>query len=260
MRIEPVNPARPPRPHRVRLPRLVAGVAAALVLLAAPLPSAESAEPGEAAEISLGGKLYDNHWLASGRQPPATPNPRYPAEVETAVGNTWRCVSCHGWDYAGRDGHLGDLSRSEAFHSLRAAAGKPSGELVEAMSAPGHADNLRGLTAGQVRSLARFVASGQADVSALAVDGRPAGVPLAGKDIYEGACVSCHQADGKAYIQGEDGDRPSLGWIARNRPAQTLHKITNGVPTADMLSLRFLPPDGIADLLAYLRTLDASAD
>ncbi len=257
MRTEPVSPARSPR---VRPPRLLSGLAAALVLFAVPSPCAVGAEPGEAAEISLGGKLYDNHWLASGRQPPSTPNPRYPAEVRTAVGNTWRCVSCHGWDYAGLDGHLGELSRSEAFHSLRAAAGKPVPQLVEAMSAPGHGDNLRGLTAGQVRSLARFVASGQVDVSELVADGRPAGVPLAGKDIYEGACVSCHQADGKAYIQGEHGDRPSLGWIARHRPAQTLHKITNGVPTADMLSLRFLPPSGLADLLAYLRTLDADAD
>ena len=38
--------------------------------------------------------------------------------------------------------------------------------------------------------------------------------------------------------------------------AEALHKIRNGVPSADMLSLRFLPQARVTDLLTYLQTLD----
>ena len=229
----------------------------ALPVLSAP---AHGIEPGEAAEISLGGKLYDNHWLVSGKPPPEDTNPLYPPEVKTTPANTWRCVSCHGWDYSGGDGHLGELSRSKVFHSLKSSAGKSPERLTEIMRAPGHEKNLRGLSDNQIRTLARFVSAGQLNFSAMIVAGKSVGAPLAGKDVFEGACISCHQADGKAYFQGEDGDRSSLGWVAINRPAQALHKIINGVPSADMLSLRFLPQDRLADLLAYLQTLDDAAE
>ena len=85
---------------------------------------------------------------------------------------------------------------------------------------------------------------------------RSQGDPLRGKDVYDGICNRCHQADGKAPIYGEPGDVSSLGWIARQHPAQAAHKIRNGVPSADMVSLRFLDIEQIGDLLAYLQTLD----
>ena len=54
--------------------------------------------------------------------------------------------------------------------------------------------------------------------------------------------------------------REYRAWVANNRPAQALHKIINGVPSADMLSLRFLPHTRLADLLAYIQTLDDAAE
>ncbi len=241
---------------RVLLASLVAAFG-----LASLLPSPAGAQgAGDAADISYGGKLYDNHWLVSGKQPPDEPNPLYPPGIKTAAGNTWRCVSCHGWDYGGKDGHLGEVSKSKMFFSLRPSAGKDASQLAAAMKAPGHAENLRGLADSQINVLARFISVGQFAFDELVVDGKSAGDALPGKDIFEGACISCHQADGKAYFQGEDGDRSSLGWVANNRPAQALHKIINGVPSADMLSLRFLPHNRLADLLAYIQTLDDETD
>ncbi len=215
---------------------------------------------GEAWTVSLGGKLYDNQWLVTGKSPPEQRNPDYPKEIKTAVGNTWRCVSCHGWDYSGRKGHLGKLGNSEVFASLREAVGKNPAKLTATMGAPGHKVYLDGLAKDQIDALARFVSVGQFDSGDLIPAGKSIGDPLLGKDIFEGACVSCHQADGKAYIQGESGDKPALGWVAQNRPAQALHKIANGVPGADMLSLRFLPAQRLANLLAYLQTLDSSGE
>ena len=210
--------------------------------------------------VSLGGRLYDNHWLEIGAAPPDIRNPLYPADINAVDANTWRCVACHGWDYSGRDGHLGKVSSSPVFFSLRASAGKNPANLINAMQSPAHAAVLRGLGEGQVRALAIFVSIGQLNARKLFPGGKSVGSPQAGKDIFEGVCVSCHQADGKAYIEGESGDRPALGWVAQNRPSQALHKIANGVPGADMLSLRFLDESSLADLLAYVQSLDASAE
>ena len=49
---------------------------------------------------------------------------------------------------------------------------------------------------------------------------------------------------------------PRTRWVSRTRPEQALHKVLNGVPAAEMLSLRFLSDEEIADLFAYLQTLD----
>ncbi len=222
--------------------------------------SAGAEEPGEAWILSLGGKLYDNHWFVIQQPPPADSNPDYPKDVTALPADTWRCVSCHGWDYSGNDGHLGKSRQSVVFVSLRPASGKDLASVKSAMLAPGHKIYLEALDDRYIDALARFVSFGQFNAGKLIRNGKSVGNEAAGKDIFEGACVSCHQADGKAYIEGEAGDKPALGWVAQNRPAQALHKIINGVPGADMLSLRFLPEQSLADLLAYVQTLDASVD
>lgn len=211
---------------------------------------------GRQSVISLGGKLYDNHWLQSERQPPSKRFTGYPDEIDISASDTWRCVSCHGWDYSGADGHLGQQASSPLFVSLRGSAGKPAQQITAVLKSGIHREITKPLKPDQLEALSVFVSVGQHDITQALSEGKAAGSPERGKDIYEGACVSCHQADGKAYIQGEPGDRPALGWVATNRPAQALHKIRNGVPSADMLSLRFLPETRVIDLLAYLQTLD----
>ena len=218
----------------------------------------KAVELGEAWTISEGGRLYDNHWAAAGKLPPDQWNPDYPKDIDIPSGDTWRCVSCHGWDYSGRDGHLGEARQSVVFASLRPAAGKDPKNLKRAMLAPSHKAYLGTLDEISIDALARFISYGQYNAGKLIRNGKSVGNPAAGKDIFEGACISCHQADGKAFIEGEDGDQPALGWVAQNRPSQAMHKIINGVPGADMLSLRFLPEQSLADLLAYVQTLDAS--
>ena len=214
---------------------------------------------GNLSLISLGGKLYDNHWLQSERRPPSQRYPDYPAEIDIASSDTWRCVSCHGWDYSGADGHLRQQASSALFVSLRGSAGKPASKIAEILKSGRHQEITAVLEPTQINALSMFISVGQHNIKNVLSDGRATGSSERGKDIYEGACVSCHQPDGKAYIQGEPGDKPALGWVAVNRPAQALHKIRNGVPGADMLSLRFLPQSRLTDLLTYLQTLDTEA-
>lgn len=211
---------------------------------------------GRQSLISLGGKLYDNHWLQSERKPPSELYPDYPKEMDVTPSETWRCVSCHGWDYSGADGHLGQRVSSPLFVSLRNSVGKPAQEITKVLKSGRHREIVEVLGPKQVEALSVFISVGLHDIREVLSDGQATGSSERGKDIFEGACVSCHQKDGKAYIQGEPGDKPALGWVATNRPAQALHKIRNGVPGADMLSLRFLPQSRVTDLLTYLQTLD----
>lgn len=225
--------------------------------LEAQTPTSPQARPGEAAVLSLGGRLYDNHWAVLGRQPPSERHPQFPAEIDTSPQATWRCVACHGWDYRGAEGHLGTQSASPVLKSLANVQGMDPQEIVARISAPPHRDMTTPIPGDLLLVLARFLSAGQHDMSALIDAERKAtGDPMRGKDIYEGTCIRCHQADGKAPLYGEAGDKSSLGWIARNRPAQAVHKIRNGAPLADMLSLRFVDTDSLAGLLAYLQRLD----
>ena len=243
-----------------RHPKKTSALFGILALFLALTPAAVALEPGEAWTISKGGKLYDNLWLVIGKPAPEGRNPDYPADIEALPVDTWRCVSCHGWDYSGADGHLGELGKSASFVSLRPASGRDPAAIQLSLLSSTHAKYVDNLGKSEISALAEFISVGQVNMRKLISNGRPIGHASAGKDIFEGACISCHQADGKAYIEGEQGDRPALGWVAQNRPAQALHKIINGVPSADMLSLRFLPEQSLSNLLAYLHSLDATTD
>ena len=106
--------------------------------------------------------------------------------------------------------------------------------------------------------MALFLSAGQHDMTeVISPEGAAKGNSLKGKDIYQGVCISCHGETGREPIYGEPGGQSSLGWLSRNRPEEVVHKIRNGVPNADMLSLRFLDLSKIGDLLADLQTLDA---
>lgn len=233
---------------------------ASLLLLFTTAAAADDKHVGNLSQISLGGKFYDNHWLQSERRPPSQRYPDYPAEMDKAASDTWRCVSCHGWDYSGADGHLGQQASSALFASLRSSAGKPAPEIASLLTSGRHQEITEALEPSHIEALSMFISAGQHNIKKVLSDGKATGSAERGKDIYEGACVSCHQKDGKAYIEGEPGDRPALGWVAVNRPAQALHKIRNGIPSTDMLSLRFLPQSRMTDLLTYLQTLDTEAE
>jgi mono/diheme cytochrome c family protein len=239
-------------------PLVTVRLAAAMMCLLLCVSGSAKAEDyvGQLSMISLGGRLYDNHWTVIDRSPPAGTNPVYPAGLEVAPAETWRCVACHGWDYRGRDGHLGSVASSAAFASLRPSIGKSPKDIIASLKTASHADLVAKLPDHELEALSMFISVGQHDTSQDLVNGKSTGNALRGKDIFEGACVSCHQADGKAYIVGEAGDESSLGWVAMHRPEQALHKIKNGVPGADMLSLRFLKQEQLLDLLAYLQSLE----
>ena len=238
-------------------------VAAILGLLASALPSSAQKDDIKVADfgvgfiVSLGGKLYDNLWTATATKPPAHRNPAFPPVPEVDDADTWRCVSCHGWDYKGIAGERAVLGRHKAFKDLRPLADKDPKAIADKIrnSHPDIPD--KAIPDFVLEVLAIFISVGMYDRDALIDDtNRISGDRDRGRDIFEGACMNCHQPDGRMPLRGEAGDRSSIGWIARNRPEQAVHKILNGVPGADMLAVGFLEPHQIVDLLAYLQSLD----
>ncbi len=216
-----------------------------------------SLPPGHAAMLSLGGRLYDNHWTLVKAKIPSGRHPLYSADAQVPDTMTWRCVSCHGWEYVGGDGHLGQKKSSVRFVSLVSVIGRKPERTEQYLKYSNHQKLVAPLSKNDLKALAHFLSFGQHDLNSIVDrDGKSKGDPRKGKDIYEGTCSRCHQADGKAPLYSVDGGYSSLGWLARHRPARTVHKIRNGVTSADMLSLRFVSLEGIGDLVAYLQTLD----
>ncbi|MYZ47409.1 hypothetical protein E4O86_06755 [Rhizobiales bacterium L72] len=227
-------------------------------------PASESDEPrpaetelGPVFMLTVGGKLYDDLWVVLGTAAPAGRNPAFPKDVEIDARQTWRCVTCHGWDYRGGEGETSRRIPGANFPSLRALDGENPADVAERIR-DAHGLFLVGAVPDlAIDLLAGFLTGGQIDEADFFDErGRSLGEPEVGRDIFEGACINCHQLDGRRFLHGEHGDRSSLGWVVRNRPEQALHKIMNGVPGAEMLALRFMDYWQIADLLAYLQVLD----
>ena len=212
--------------------------------------TSDKTEVGPVFLLSLGGKLYDDLWSILDTKPPEGRNPPLKDVDSIASADTWRCVTCHGWDYSGAE--IG----GKTFPSLRAFAGAEPDAVRSRLRDPAHPFPADALSDTALEVLALFITAGQYDRSEFVSEtGQALGNPEFGQDIFEGACISCHQLDGRMFLRGDKG-RATLGSVARERPTQALHRILNGVPAAEMLSLRFLSEVQIADLLAYLQTLD----
>ncbi len=231
--------------------RTIACLALLSALALAPPAEAEDTELGPVFLLSLGGKLYDNAWTILDQLPPEGRNPALEQAISVPARDTWRCVTCHGWDYSGAE------IEGRAFPGLSHLKGGDVDLIKQSILDRGHPFPAGQLPELSIDLLAVFVAEGLYERAEIIDEtGASRGNPEFGRDIFEGACISCHQLDGRRFLRGEPGDRSSLGWVARNRPEQALHKIVNGVPAAEMLSLRFLSEAMIADVLAYLQTLD----
>jgi len=74
--------------------------------LAADKPEVSQADQELVASVAAGGRMYDNWIRELALKKPKQAHPLYPTEgqfVKTPW-QTWRCVSCHGWDYLGDKG------------------------------------------------------------------------------------------------------------------------------------------------------------
>jgi mono/diheme cytochrome c family protein len=209
---------------------------ALLAIFAAPLACAS-----DPASVVRGGRLYDNWSLESKGRAPNHPNPAFKSKHAPILSSeSWRCVTCHGWDYQGVDGIKGVSAREKtdplAIAALLKDANHGYGELLSEL------DRL---------DLGNFIASGQTDMrklQTLALRSKPGQV--ASDKVYATVCANCHGLHGTRLRHV-----PPLGDSARQRPHEVLHVALNGHPGGNMPALRTLGEETVAKMLAYLQTL-----
>ena len=202
-------------------------------------------------QLAYGGRLYDTCWAVLGVQPPDATHPSYPRSGPMAGGPaTWRCVSCHGWDYRGAVGMPGIRGFDGAGVEAIAAIVRDDTHRYPPAMIPDDA----------LAKLALFVAAVQHDVTVFvdaATPGTPKvlGNPVRGRQIFQNVCAICHNFVGDEEIVGEADDLRTLGAITSRNPAQALHKVRNGQPSADMLALRAFDMQATIDVITYAQTL-----
>jgi thiosulfate dehydrogenase len=207
-------------------------------------------------DVGQGAWLYDDWTAMPGvTLPPAEDMPLWKSEPVGVQGgkDTWRCVTCHGWDYgSGGDGPA----------NLLAVRAQPAEELLAALDGTriaGH-DFSPYLSAQQLDDLVAFLQQGTFDDSQVIdrVSRRVIGGDTAhGQQLYQQSCATCHAADGSGQVFREQGQEMTLAKLAVQDPWRFMHRTRFGVARAPQMpvgnSLGWSVQDG-RDVLLYVQS------
>ncbi|MBF0134876.1 MAG: hypothetical protein H7833_15595 [Magnetococcus sp. DMHC-1] len=206
--------------------------------------------------LALGGRLYDDWSVTLNIKPPKTTHPAYPATGTKKGMVTWRCKECHGWDYLGKDGRFAKGEHATGIRGIQAWQGRDPADVVALLRKPTHGYTPEMFPDDAAYALGLFVAKGQIDMTKFIDDqGKARGDPKRGIQVYQTICAFCHGMDGKKINFGTDKEPEHLGTAARENPWEVIHKMRNGQPGKEMISLRMLPELEPAHILSYEQTL-----
>jgi len=213
-------------------------------------------EPSDAWVLTRGGRLYDNWYATQDMDAPEGTHPAWPADNSRTGETTWRCKSCHGWDYRGADGKYRSGSYATGIEGVMGYSGDAAALITLLRSGP-HAFGEDMIPDEQAQYLAAFLTDGLEDMNTI-IDfdtGDVAGDTQNGAAIFQTTCAACHGFDGRALDWG-DADEPGyIGTEANANPWEVLHKIRNGHPGVEMISLGAFHLQNAIDVLAHARTL-----
>jgi len=215
--------------------------ALAASLLAGGAPAADEPAVPLEASIARGARLYENWQTESTAREQIFPNPAFTTkQVRVEPSDTWRCVTCHGWDYKGANG----------FPSIRERQGAKPREIIEILRKKPH--NLGELLhESDLVDLANFVTRGQVDAAPMLEAARKLKTDLSSfQNVFATTCANCHGQDG-----GMRRSVPALGETARKQPAKVLHVVLNGHAGGNMPALRAFGESMAVGMLAYAQTL-----
>jgi cytochrome b/mono/diheme cytochrome c family protein len=213
--------------------------------------------------LASGGRFYDNMFSALGAKVPPTAHPAWPA-ANTAIApeDTWRCKSCHGWDYQGRDGLYRTGPNATGIIGVQRVKGRDPAVLMAVFDDATHQYPEEVLPQHARFRLAAFLSRGLHDApKVILANGRAKGDVAQGKAVFQTVCAACHGFDGRARRLGITADpaftgQPQfVGTKAVNGPHEVLHKIRNGHPGALMAAMRGFSMDTAGNLLTYAQTL-----
>lgn len=222
-------------------------VTVAMVLFITLAMSSTPVWAADGASIARGGRLFDNWILENRDRPPTEIQPKYKINQPSMhnIETSWRCVSCHGWDYKG--------STEQGTGILSDAGGSSPSTVASILRDKNHRYGNMLLERDFV-DLAAYIANIRTDMAPF-VDlssTRIAGDATREVELYATICANCHGADGHRITT-----MVPLGTFARRHPVETMHKIFNGHPAERMPPFRFLKANRLGNLFAYIQTLPA---
>jgi cytochrome c553 len=212
-----------------------------------------------------GALLYDDWMQVKGVAAPSGNHPIWGRQSSnTRSGpDTWRCVSCHGWDYQGKDGAWSSGADYTGFPGVYAARNLPISSLVGILQGAGDPEHdfSAYLSPEDRNALAVFIREGLVDdnqyidrVSRRVIGGNVEH----GKALYEQTCATCHGDDGLKITFRYEGMQVSLATLAVQDPWRFLHRTRFGVARAPEMpigaTLGWTAQDG-RDVLAYAQGL-----
>ncbi|MCX8024637.1 MAG: c-type cytochrome [Thermanaerothrix sp.] len=226
--------------------------------------------PAPTDDVVLGARLYDDWTEVKGVTPPPGSHPIWARQSTNTLSGaeTWRCVTCHGWDYQGKDGAWGSGANYTGFPGVYSARSQPAAALTRILSGspdPEH-DFSTYLSAAEIQALVAFLREGVVDdrdyidlVSRKVIGGDVAH----GQALYTQTCAACHGEDGQKITFRYQGMQVSLASLAVQDPWRFLHRTRFGVARAPEMpigaTLGWSAQDG-RDVLAYAQTLPSGLE
>lgn len=221
-------------------------------------------------DIVLGGKIYDN-WMNTldektlnsrqlDKKKFLNNHPAYPPTSRKKSFVTWRCKECHGWDYQGVDGAYRKGAHFTGIKGIYNMMGATPDKIITTIRDKNHKYTKKMIDDTQAKALALFVTRGLLDMN-LYIDSaskKVRGEAARGYPFFQTICAVCHGLDGKEINFGSSYEPEFVGTVANHNPWEALHKIRNGHPGTDMVSMRALPIQTQVDILAFIQTLSAN--
>ncbi len=219
-----------------------------------------AADANELYSISRGGKLYDMWWHENGNDEPSATHKAWPnSNTKKKGGVTWRCKSCHGWDYIGKDGLYSKGSYKTGIKGISGSAGAAPTKIAAIIRDTTHGYTYDMLDEDDVTDLANFVSKGQIDVDKYldrATKKPIGGNAVQGKIYFDLVCSGCHEKTGTKPKDLPD----TLGKLTNKNPWEIINKIQNGQPGESMPSMMGFDMQVTVDIIAHLRTLQLEFD
>ena len=187
-----------------------------------------------------------------------TTHPSWPASnIKKKGAVTWRCKSCHGWDYKGADGKYGKGSYFTGIKGVTHMQAVDPAGIVAIIRDKTHQYTDKMISDEMANRIGLFIARGLHDTDAY-IDrktGKVSGSAARGARIFQNICASCHGFQGTKLDWGDEDGHAYVGTEANANPWEVLHKIRNGHPGHEMVAMRSFPLDVAVDILAYTKTL-----
>lgn len=205
------------------------------------------------ASVAAGGRLYDNWMRELAMKKPKQVHPLYPEEGKYAdtPWQTWRCVTCHGWDYLGDRGAFNTGDDYTGIKGITGMIGRSAEEVMAVLNNGQHGYG-EFFDAQAMRDVGNFVVKGLVPMDRV-IDRSSRmtlAEPVKTSTHFSTICVNCHGFDGRMM-----DTIPPLGDAARANPWQALHKMLNGHPGDDMPALRAFDVRTTLSTLAFVQGL-----